>query len=139
VPRIQRICRTAWPVIIDDFVSYRRWEESKPGKARGRSLFAITAELTLMASIDYHIFDTIYQQGAPEGEERNVEEIIGAMQSAIERGQKGLAPVSSVQQLEELFAEYNRRARNYGLDECLVDGARLSRLGVPPAHPATTQ
>jgi hypothetical protein len=125
VPRIERICRKAWPVVIDNFVKYRSWQDSKESS---RKLFAKSARLSLMAGIDFHIFDEIYQLGAPRGEERGIEEMIGSMQLAVELAQKGLEPVSTVPRIARLFADYNERAESYGLDECLVDEARLGRL-----------
>ena len=88
------------------------------------------APIGACAVIDFHIFDSIRILGAPQGEEREIEEIIGPMQSAVERGQKKLVPVSSVAQVSTLFGEYNRRARQYGLDDCLVDESHLKKLEV---------
>jgi hypothetical protein len=124
VPRINGICRKAWPIIIDNFTEYRSWQ----GQKESPKLFTKVARLSLMAGIDFHIFDYVYNLGAPPSEQRKIEEIIGTMQSAVERGQKGLAPVSTVAQVDKLFSDYNRMAQRYGLGECLVDKARLGRL-----------
>jgi hypothetical protein len=125
VPRINAICRKAWPVISENFALYSRTQS--PG-APERKRFESPARESLIAGIVFYIFDGIYNLGAPKGEEREVEKVIGTMQSASERGQKRLAPVSSVSEVADLYGEYNQRARRYGLDECLVDEARLRKL-----------
>lgn len=127
VPRINSICRQGWVTILDNFAKYSRWHENDGGSASAR--FAEAVRLSLLAGIDFHIFDEIHDLGAPQSERREIESIIGTMQSAVERGQKNLAPVSSVAQVSRLFADYNRRARRYGLGDCLVDEARLRGLG----------
>jgi hypothetical protein len=125
IPRINKICRQAWGVILDNFVEYSSTQNpTEPAKKR----FTEAVRLSLLAGIDFHIFDEIYRLGAPRGTKRDVEEIIGSMQSAVERGQKNLAPVSSVAQVSALFGYYNQRARRYGLGDCLVDEAHLHRL-----------
>lgn len=125
VPRINKICRQAWVVITDNFTEYSSWHNSKKGPPRR---FAEAVRLSLLAGIQFHIFDGIYRLGAPQGEEPEVEAIIGSMQSANERGMKQLAPVSSIAQISELYGDYNQRARRFGIDDCLVDEARLHRV-----------
>lgn len=129
VPRINKICRNAWGTILDNFTEFSRWQDPKMPE---RKRFEEAVQLSLTAGIVFHVFDSIYRMGAPPSEKRRVEEIIGAQQSASERGQKGLAPVSSIAQVEELYGEYNQLARSYGLDECLVDEARLKKLELGP-------
>jgi len=126
VPRINSTCRSVWGKILDNFAKYSRWHENDPGTPREH--FAENVRLSLMAGIDFHIFDRIVNMGAPPSQKREIEVIIGTMQSAVERAQKKLAPVGSVAEVSSLFAEYNQRARRYGLDECLVDEARLGGL-----------
>jgi hypothetical protein len=125
IPRINFICRKAWREISDNFAEYSSWQS--PGMPE-RKRFEVTARESLIAGIVFYIFDGIYNLGAPQGEEREVENVIGTMQSASERGQKRLAPVSSISDVTDLYGEYNERARRYGLNECLVDKARLRTL-----------
>ena len=125
VPRVNAICRKAWRVISENFAQYSSWQ--KPN-APERKRFENSVRESLTAGIVFHIFDNIYNLGAPKGEEGEVEEIIGTMQSASERAQKGLAPVSTISDVADLYSEYNQRARRYGFDECLVDEARLRTL-----------
>jgi hypothetical protein len=121
VPRINKTCRRGWVRALENFAEYRAGLARDPSESE--RLGAV--RIVLLTEIDIQIFDEIQRTGAPRGEEDELEEIIGPLQSAVERGQKRLAPISSVPQLLELFAEYNQRARRYGLDDCLVDETHL--------------
>jgi hypothetical protein len=125
IPRVNKICRQAWVIILDNFTQFSSGQDPNVSE---KKRFAEAVQLSLLAGIDFHIFDEIYDLGAPRGEEREIEEMIGSMQSAVERGQKRLVPISSVQQVSKLFDDYNKRARQYGLDDCLVDEAQLGEL-----------
>ena len=122
IPRVNKICRHAWVAILENWDVYSRTQDPQLSE---KARFVEALRLSLMAGIDFHIFDEIYNLGAPRGEGHRVEEIIGQMQSAVERGQKNLAPIASVAQVSELFHDYNQRAHQYGLDDCLVDAAHL--------------
>jgi hypothetical protein len=122
VPRINRICREGWPVIVDNLHQFRGWQDPKD---TAKKRFTEAVQLSVTAGIDFHIFDIIYQQGAPPGKEGEVEEIIGSMQSAVERAQKGLAPASSPSQVVTLFGDFNQRAQRFGLDDCPVEAKYL--------------
>lgn len=127
VPQINEICRKAWVTIVNNFKDYSSWHKEDGSK---KKRFIESVQLSLLAGIEFHIFDSIYRLGTPPGEEHEVEEIIGPLQSAIERGQRSLAPVASKAQVEALFDEYNQRARLYGFDDCLVDMAHLKEIKV---------
>jgi len=116
VERVNGICRHAWPVLVKNLEQVR--------KRRG---LTASIRLSLLAGIDFEIFDKIRTLGAPEGEERAIEEIIGPMQYTVERNQKH-ARLHSVAQVVRAFADYNRRARAYGLEECLVDRSHLAGI-----------
>jgi hypothetical protein len=129
IPQVNKICRQAWAIIHHNFKEYSGWHETKhPTEAVKKKRFVNAVRLSLLAGIDFHIFDGIYRLGAPKGEERRLEEIIGPLQSAVERGQKNLAPISSVAKLATLFGEYNKRARQYGFADCLVDEPHLQPI-----------
>ncbi len=120
--RINRTCRRTWPTILDNFVVYGgRLAPELSGKRR----YAKAVRLSFTAGLDFYVFDAIYNLGAPPGEEGHVEAMIAAMQESVERTQRGLRPIRSPHQLEAHFAAYNRLARAYGLDDCLVGGAHL--------------
>jgi hypothetical protein len=125
IARVNKICRKAWATILDNFAEYSSTQDPKLSE-RERLTEAI--QVSVLAGIDFHIFDNIRYLGAPRGEETEVEEMIGPFQSAVERGQKQLVRVSSVAQLSELFKDYNQRARRYGLDDCLVDNGHLQQI-----------
>lgn len=125
VKRVNKICREGWVTIFDNWNVYSSTQDPTLSE---KERFIDAARLSLMAGIEFHIFDEIFRLGGPTGEEREVEVMIGTLQSAIERAQKGLAPIDSVAQVTELFDDYNQLARQDGLDECLVDEARLQRL-----------
>lgn len=126
IPRVNQLCREAWNVITSNFVEYSRGQD--PTLSEKKRL-AEGIQLSVLAGIDFHIFDTIRQTGAPKGEEREVEKIIGSMQSVVEQGQKQEPPnIYSVAQLTEEFREYNHFARQYGLDDCLVDETHLKKI-----------
>lgn len=124
IAKMTRVCRVAWKTILDNFEQYYGWQSRKMGEQKR---FSKTVRLSLMAGIDFHIFDDYRFTGAPPGDEKVLEEVIGPMQEAVERGQR-LGPLHSVAEITDLFSEYNRRAARYGLDECLVDRAHLQAI-----------
>jgi hypothetical protein len=125
VSRINKMCREAWVVIYDNFAEYSSWQNSKLDETKR---FSDSVRSSLIPGIVFHIFDEIHNLGAPPGEKREVEEMIGSMQSASERGEKKLAPVSSIAQVTDLYDEYNQRASRYGFANCLIDEAHLRKL-----------
>jgi len=125
VKQTNRTCREAWPTIVDNFAKYSSWQDPKLSERRG---FAEAVQLSLLAGIDFHIFDEIHDSPVPDGQGDDVEEIIGTMQYAVEQGQQRLAPIATPAQVVALFADYNALAREYGLGDCLVDRARMRQL-----------
>lgn len=121
VERANQYCRDAWPAIRRN---YRIYNTSKGQELNQRARTAKAIRQTLMSSIDFQIFDYIQLLGAPPGEEPEIEAIFGAMQEAVERGQR-LEPLYSADEVTALFGEFNQRAQDYGLQDCLVDPARL--------------
>jgi hypothetical protein len=77
---------------------------------------------------NFHIFDNFRILGAPAGEQRAIEEIIGPFQAAVELGWKERWRAYSIADIPPQFEIYNRRARRYGLDDCLVDKAHLQPI-----------
>ncbi len=125
VEQANKICRQGWAIIVDNFHQYSGWQDHRETE---RVRFARSVQLSLMAGIDFHIFDLIYRSRAPHGEKEEIEAIIGAMQSAVERGEKRLVPIWSVDEVAALFGEYNQRARQYGLEDCVLDKRRLRQI-----------
>jgi len=122
IPRVNKICRQAWVTVLGNWDEYSSTQDSRLSE---KARFADAVQLSLMAGIEFHIFDNIYQTGEPQGGGHDVERMIGTLQSAIERGQKKLAPIGSVAQITELFGDYNQLASRYGLSDCLVDQQHL--------------
>lgn len=123
VARVNQICRNGWKVILQNFSEYSSWQDPKLSE---RQLFAKSVRLSYTAGVDFHIFDEIYNLGAPKGEERPTEDVIGAMQVAVEKGQR-VVSVPTAAKLKELFAKYNQAAHEYGFDDCLVAGSHLPK------------
>lgn len=124
VHRVNQLCREGWVIILDNFTKYSSWQEGD-GLTR-QEIFAKSVKESFLAGFDFHVFDEIYRLGGPEGEEESVEDVIGALQLAVERGQRQLR-VTTPAQLDSLFADYNRRALEYGFVDCLVDAGRVRR------------
>ncbi|HET8863447.1 MAG TPA: hypothetical protein VFM94_09380 [Solirubrobacterales bacterium] len=124
VRQVNKICRESWVTIRENFIDYSGWGDQGTDE---RKRIEPVIRLSLMAGIDFHIFDNIHFLGAPKGEERDIEEIIGPLQEAVERGQR-LGPLHSFAEVEELFSDYNRQASRYGLEDCLVDRSELNKI-----------
>lgn len=121
VAQANQACRHGWVVILENFAQYSSWQSPKLSE---RALFAKSVRFSFLAGLDFYIFDDIQKLKAPAGEKENVEEVIGKMQIAVERGQRELRAYTPAQ-LSAQFAEYNQAARRYGLEDCLVYGPRL--------------
>jgi hypothetical protein len=130
--RVNRICRRNWSEILENFAEYSSWQ----GKGLSeQQLFAKSVRDSYLAGVDFLIFDPIFRLGAPKGEEREVEDVIGAMQIAVEKGQR-VVSVPTTKKLEDLFADYNQAAREYGLVDCLVQAGHLPELPLAPPAPS---
>jgi hypothetical protein len=124
IARVNKLCREGWAEILDNFSEYTSWQDAK--EMSRQEIFTESVRESFLAGFDFHVFDEIRNLGGPRGEEEVVEDVIGALQLAVERGQRQVR-VSSPAQLTALFADYNRRARAYGLEDCLVDGVRVQQ------------
>lgn len=122
VGRTNRICRKAWRTVLENWADYTSWQDTEVSK---RKRFEEAVRLSLLAGIDFHIFDNIRALGSPPGEEEAIEAIIRPFQVAVELGWKERWRAYSVADVVPHFATYNRRARTYGLDDCLVDAPHL--------------
>lgn len=125
VAQMNKTCRKAWATVVDNFAVYSGTQD--PEEMSRRRRLAESIQLSLLAGVDFHIFDNFRILGGPRGEERAIEEIIGPFQLAVELGQLRLR-LFTFPQVAEHFADYNRRAARYGLDDCLVDLPHLRRL-----------
>lgn len=127
VGQINRTCREAWATVRENWRKYTSWQDDELGTVRR---FEDGLRSSLLAGIDFHIFDNVRRSGSPPGEEERIEEIIGPFQEAVERGQQKLWRARTSAQIPPHFAVYNTRARAYGLTDCLVDDARLRGIAI---------
>jgi len=111
---VNRYCRRDWVRILQAFADLQAKEGSKTSP---EELFVKASESFLIPGIQIQ-FDVMRRNAAPEGEERKVEHMIGALQLAIESGEK--MRISSPAQLAAHFGRFNELAIKYGLDDCLV-------------------
>jgi hypothetical protein len=125
VKRANELCRRAWVEIRENWDEYSSTQDPKLSE---KKRFEEAVQLSLLAGLDFHIFDEIRSLGAPRGEEQAVEKIIGPFQIAVELGWKNRWHAHSVAEVTPNFQEYNERARSYGLDACLVDEAHIGPL-----------
>jgi hypothetical protein len=113
--RASRMCRNRQALVNHRLELFR--EEAGPG-AHQRRVLEGAAYTWLLPGIQF-IFDDLRLMGSPEGDERQIEEMVGAFQSGVETGQSG--KVSSAREFVRLFRDYNRFARAYGLDQCTIE------------------
>jgi hypothetical protein len=123
--RINKFCRQAWAVVTDNFAVYSETQDRDLSK---NARLADAIQFSVLAGLDFHIFDNVRILGAPKGQEEEIEEIIGPFQASVELGWMGRPRLRSFAQMADHFSKYNQRARQYGLDDCLVDQAHLSKI-----------
>jgi len=125
VSRLNRICRKAWDTVHDNWDVYTGTQSLQ---LSARERFEEAVRLSLLAGLDFHIFDNVRALGAPPGQADEIEAIIGPFQAAVELGWKERWRAYSIEEIAPQFETYNRLARRYGLDDCLVTHARLGPL-----------
>lgn len=81
-------------------------------------LIARVSQKYLLPGIQFQ-FDELRLMGAPEGDEDQVEEMLGAFQFAIEKGER--SHIDSADEFGNLFRVHNELAVAYGLGQCAVD------------------
>jgi hypothetical protein len=119
--RANRACRHGWRSIIKFHSEYSRLHRNQ---LNDEQLFAQSVRHTFFATLDVVIFDPIHLMPAPSGEASDVEAVIGRLQRAVEFAERRV-PIRTLAQFAARFEPYNLAAHRYGLDDCLVDGARL--------------
>jgi hypothetical protein len=114
--RADNMCTNRQTLIRNRFIAYKA---EHPGASRAKLISGASYSL-ILPGIQF-MFDDLHIMGAPEGDEEQIEGIIGTMQYAIETGQKRYP--RSARQLGHLFRNFNRLAVAYGFDQCTVDRA----------------
>lgn len=127
VNRVNRACRYAWTRVGENWRRYV--DDQDPGISR-LARYARAVKSSFLYGIDIFVFDSIRQLGAPPGDERAIEEIIGPFQATVELGWMGRWRARSIPEVVSRFETFNERAARYGLDDCLVDGSHLTRLRI---------
>jgi hypothetical protein len=123
---VNEVCRRKWRFIMNAVKQTRvLWEKQYP-RVDDRENYTRAVRLSFFSSLNFLIFDWVHRLGAPPGEKRTLEELLGAMQEATDRGSRG-PRLTTVSQVKALFISYNEEARRFGLDQCLVSGAHLPR------------
>ena len=105
---------------------YKRYaKEQKPGTS-DEDVYAGAMQALIIPGIQFE-FDYIRALGGPKGEERDVEDMVGTMQYAIETGQKS-STITTFEDLREQFADYNVLVRRFGINRCLIDKVPFAEL-----------
>lgn len=125
VTRVNKICRQAWDAVVDNWAQFTSEQDKKKSK---KERFDEAVRFPLLSGIDFYIFDSIRELGAPAGEEEEIETIIGPLQITVELGWKERWHAYSVADVAPRFETYNERTRKYGLDDCLIEADRLRLL-----------
>lgn len=121
---LNHICRRSWPVILRNVAEYRSWQEPNPSR---EERVEETIRYSYMAGFDYYVFSKVIAWGPPGEHRRGGKRMINAMKKAAEDGLHRVW-IGSLKELASVFADYNRIARQYGVDQCLVAGAHIPRL-----------
>ncbi len=123
VNRVNKICRHGWHEVIGNFIQYSGWQSKN---LSGDALFDKAYHLSLLAGLDFHIFDDIKYLGAPANQKGQAEKLLGTFQKAIELGARRDA--HSIADVQDQFEDFNALAADYGVDDCLVDEAHLAPI-----------
>lgn len=114
IVKANAVCKEDWAEILENFASY---QDERGPSVGDRKLFAGASHRFVLPSIQIE-FDHLHYLGAPAGEQPQVEDMLAAMQSDIYDGQD--QRIFSPGQLEAIFRNFNRLARQYGINECPV-------------------
>jgi hypothetical protein len=119
-----QICMSSWHILV----YAHRDEMDRLYKAdpdlSDEELFAQATQSAYLPEMESNVVAGIRELGAPPGETQAVEEVIGSMQEAIERGLNGES-VNSRPEIKALFGDYRRHAERYGLGECRMENITL--------------
>lgn len=119
--RANEICRVGWNVLRKQFAHI---QEKRGPRLNRKELFAFATKYNFMPHIQFW-FDDITYLGLPEGEKRKeIEDMLYALQLAVFSA--GERRVTDSDELSAVFSSFNRLAREYGLDECFVEGDSLA-------------
>jgi hypothetical protein len=121
ITRANALCHEAWSFVVENF---KEFSQTQDRSLSTRDRFAEAMQMTTVSAIGFHILDSLRYLGAPANQRPQIEEIVGAMHSAITFGREQKS-IDSIANLSETFADFNDRAEQYGLDSCMVNAAHL--------------
>jgi hypothetical protein len=124
IAHVNALCRRKWRFVMNAVRQTRvLWEKQRP-QVTGHGNFIRSVRVSFFASLNFLIFDSVRRLGVPPDQKQAVEGLLEEMQAVIERGSRKDS-FATVAQLKALFSRYNREARQFGLNRCLVSGAHL--------------
>jgi hypothetical protein len=122
IRRMSKICGAAWVKAARYWRMYRHTQEPTLSE---RERFEDAVRVTLLASLDFYIFDNFRIIGGPAGSTDELERVIAPFQEAVELGQMNRWRAHTTAEVARQFRTFNRRAARYGLADCLVNESHL--------------
>jgi hypothetical protein len=120
--RANKICRVSTADMVKQFARYRRQQGSNQSQSEQ---FAYMARNVFLPHIQFW-FDDITYLGAPRGGNKSqLEIVLQELQVAVHVGEA--QSITSARQLVDVLSTFNRAARRYGLDGCLLDETSFGR------------
>lgn len=116
VKRASGVCEKSWKGMLESF--QQRYQSVTHGEK-----FAEASQNIFLTGMQFW-FDDISYIGAPKGEKDRIEALLTALQLAVFQGEE--EHIVSTGQFSATFAEFNRLARQYGLNSCLVHKTSFS-------------
>jgi hypothetical protein len=121
---LNHVCRRSWPTILHNVAEYRGWQKRNLSR---KEQIEQTIRYSYMAGFDYYVFSKVIAWGPPGEHRHGGKRMINAMKKAAEDGLHRVW-IGSLEELTAVFADYNRIAQQYGVDQCLVAGPHIPRL-----------
>jgi hypothetical protein len=117
VKKVTELCNKGREDVPQRATAYQ--EKNPPGKGSAAEYRAKAVQAVLLPMLEEEIAK-IREIGAPEGEEEQVEAMLGAQQQGVDEvaALDSLEPREGV--MEAYFAEATRAMNDYGLEECAV-------------------
>lgn len=112
-----KLCRISWADMLQEFDRYRRERGSREGEG---DLFAYVSRQSFLPHMQFW-FDDISYLGAPKGDREEVEDMLKALQWAVFSGAE--LRIGSPGTMAAVFSSFNRLAREYELNDCLVEAS----------------
>lgn len=116
VKKANAICASGEKEIEGEFETFAKAHNLSKGKPPSRAEAEEAANTILIPKVEKQVKE-IRALGAPEGESAKVDEILSAVEAAIEKAKQD--PAAFIEEEGKgVFADANRMAREYGLTTC---------------------